>query len=1626
MKSIRRTARAASRRSGKPGRRATTLGLEALEPRCMFNAAPVALGLADLSATEDSPAWSVDLSAGFSDSDGDPLTYSLVGVSGSSLFSNIQLNAQTGQLHLPPAANANGTALLTFQAMDPSGATASLSFQATLAPVNDAPYIGSPLSADVGRNGYFSIPIGNCDSIYVGDVDAGYLEVTLSATNGSLAGSLPGGLSVLTGALGTAGLTVGGSAGSINALLTGLRFVPTTDYIGSASFSLFVTDLGASGAGGTLTASRTLSFNVIDSDPSGAPVAVDDQYCLTEDVVLSVPTASGVLRNDARTLGDALTAQLVDDVGHGQLTFNSDGSFSYLADQDYFGPDFFTYLVKGGDGAGTIGRVDLNVRNVNDAPVAFGDSYGVDEDQTLIVSVGLGLRANDVDVDFDTLSTYVQSGPSHGQLFLNTNGLFTYVPHANYFGTDSFTYRVYDPYGASSLGTVLIDVHSGNDLPSATNDHAETNPGQAVTIDLTANDSDLETPVASLTWEVAAAPSLGTVAMDVDGKAVYTPAVGQTTDVSFTYRVQDADGGWSDPATVSIHLNVAPAAVPPVETPLANTGGPLSLSLAALFSDPEGQGLSYSISSTSLPGALTDLVVDDGTGLLSFTPVGDVYGTIWVTVVATDPLGLTQTTLLPITLLEATPHADLGSALDLGALPVDPSPTPLSQNGLLNDHRGQSYYRFTLDAAAVVDFAVAAERLGSALDARLTLYAADGTKLATSSDAVGLDPEIRKELAAGSYYFVVEAEGFQTGNFQLVGQATPAGQAAPPLALPGIADAVLEKAASTLQAATSAVEYLTGSEGALLGVRITIGLTQPLDALRALLPQAFSLIGAGADGVFHTADDVIADASLSNALLSTLDLIPGVSQTLTLTAALSPTAQAGDYVLTWRPGLLSTLGGQVLSSVGLATADVLASFTFRADPPTVVSTTAAAFFELDTPNRIVVQYAHLSDSAQQPGSAAAGLPATYQLERRTATGWEAMNVTAVSYTPLNQQAVLSGFGSLAAGEYRLTILADGLANARGLELDGDGNGAAGGDFVQTFTVVAPTGTVDRPNAALLDGTTALLDSTRQFLDAAVQAGGKGLASVASAASLLQAAFGAILGGGTADAIQTAVSAAFSARLAALAIPPNEYMVVWSLDARFLLKALEDAGLPADQQRIVGRDGSGLSFSAAGTGGVYLSLTLPLGAGSVDLALAIVPLDSHQDFFSRPGLTRADGGSSTPDLRWSLETEGGGSLSSLGVLYFGNNGLAGGSVQTNLGAGSVAATLAPPPSITGFDTQTGAMGTVLRDAVQTLAGDLSQRSTPTLILWFDPVDFVLEDASGGKSGSGPGGPSTQPANSYYSGNGSTELLVFAGAKEDSYKLALTGLDSGYRGGIDYWSGTARQSFEYQGTLPSSEGVAALLDFRRAATFDFASFGSGADALVFNTANSANGFTIYSIPSLFLAAQGAVGGLVSAGPPGSTSPHSAAAGPGDAAEQLQRLIDETLASLLSDQGGLATSLEGAALAARMRVSGWWTRFRIGASRAAASIPGPTIGWGTAVDAAFSWFESQAEDAESEVRDWLKPSGDSAPAAGAAPAEPRSDAGSARHEAAPAHEEAADARIAAAAARWAASVAGAGSRG
>ena len=82
--------------------------------------------------------------------------------------------------------------------------------------------------------------------------------------------------------------------------------------------------------------------------------------------------------------------------------------------------------------------------SVNSAPLGRSDAFAIPPTTSLTQDSTNGLLTNDQDDDGDELTVRLESSPAHGQLTLNDDGSFVYLPNAGYVGQDQFRYRPYD------------------------------------------------------------------------------------------------------------------------------------------------------------------------------------------------------------------------------------------------------------------------------------------------------------------------------------------------------------------------------------------------------------------------------------------------------------------------------------------------------------------------------------------------------------------------------------------------------------------------------------------------------------------------------------------------------------------------------------------------------------------------------------------------------------------------------------------------------------------------------------------------------------------------------------------------------------------------------------------------------------------------------------------------------------------------------------------------------------------------------------------------------------------------------------------------------------------------------
>src|SRR5262249_20280096 len=377
----------------------------------------------------------------------------------------------------------------------------------------------------------------------------------------------------------TAILVSGPSHGMLTLNANGsFTYTPASDYNGTDTFTYKATD-------GTFdSAAATVKITVNPRNDAPSLPAGPGQTVLEDAAAQTVSGwATGITAGPADEAGQGLEFVVTTDnpaLFAAGPAVAADGTLTFTPAANANGQATVTVVLR--DNAGTAnGGVDsspaqtftISVTPVNDAPVATADAYQTAEDTPVTVSAP-GLLANDTDIDGDSLSAVLVSGPTKGTLTLNADGSFTYAPAANYNGTDSFTYKVNDGTATSNKITVDYTGTPVNDAPVAAGGALQTAEDTAASGQVATTDVDND----PLTYSLVADAAHGTLVFNADGTFTYTPAANYNGTDSFTYKANDGTAD-SNAATVTITVsavNDAPVAasqaLPTAEE--ATGGGP--------------------------------------------------------------------------------------------------------------------------------------------------------------------------------------------------------------------------------------------------------------------------------------------------------------------------------------------------------------------------------------------------------------------------------------------------------------------------------------------------------------------------------------------------------------------------------------------------------------------------------------------------------------------------------------------------------------------------------------------------------------------------------------------------------------------------------------------------------------------------------------------------------------------------------------------------------------------------------------------------------------------------------------------------------------------------------------------
>ena len=274
---------------------------------------------------------------------------------------------------------------------------------------------------------------------------------------------------------------------------------------------------------------------------------------------------------DERNRLDTASLEIITTTTNGTSTISANGEITYTPTLGFDGKDTLTYKI-----------CDLEINSLCDTamviftitdnftPIAKDDSVGTPQDESLVILV----LANDTDPenDLDTLSLVITENTVNGVASISNalTGEITYTPNPDYFGMDTFYYKVCDKGTPSKCDSAMVVITVEEELenvpPVALNDSFEVQESIEYCLNVVANDSDKVGGLDTASIEIITAASNGVLNFGDAGEICYKANDFYTGLDSFVYSICDShDSTLCDTATVYINVisrdNLAPSAI---------------------------------------------------------------------------------------------------------------------------------------------------------------------------------------------------------------------------------------------------------------------------------------------------------------------------------------------------------------------------------------------------------------------------------------------------------------------------------------------------------------------------------------------------------------------------------------------------------------------------------------------------------------------------------------------------------------------------------------------------------------------------------------------------------------------------------------------------------------------------------------------------------------------------------------------------------------------------------------------------------------------------------------------------------------------------------------------------------
>ncbi|MBD5778291.1 tandem-95 repeat protein [Pelagicoccus sp. NFK12] len=383
--------------------------------------------------------------------------------------------------------------------------------------------------------------------------------------------------------------------GVLSGELPNLIYTPDLNFFGTDSFTFSAND----GFEESNVAMVTIEIESVND----VPVAAALSHSTLEDA----PVEMQLKGEDADSTN--LVFNITEEPRFGSLDLSELPRVRYIPNQDSDVDDTFTYTVFDGEATSDPAIVAISVTPVNDAPDALPLRFELLEDSVLDLTL-VGADAEGAQLEFEIVNQ-----PAYGSIELLqsqdpiVDPDYKYVPNPEWFGSDRFTYRVFDGVDYSGEVSVLIGVQPVNDRPVAVGDLASVNEDNVLIGELDGDDVDGD----NLSFALETTPTSGSILVTREGDFEYLPETDYFGNDSFTFSVSDGVLQ-SDPQTFNIVV------LPVNDTPVAisdsvNVTEDVPLQITLVGTDVEEGQLSYAITNPPAHGSLSGTAPD-----LLYTP----------------------------------------------------------------------------------------------------------------------------------------------------------------------------------------------------------------------------------------------------------------------------------------------------------------------------------------------------------------------------------------------------------------------------------------------------------------------------------------------------------------------------------------------------------------------------------------------------------------------------------------------------------------------------------------------------------------------------------------------------------------------------------------------------------------------------------------------------------------------------------------------------------------------------------------------------------------------------------------------------------------------------------------------